>query len=682
MGGNISGVATRGWRATHTLIVAALALVVLAVTAGAASAQPAASRVLASGMTTPAGVAVTPDHEVWVSDALLGLCHVTPSGLDQDEFCAPEPVEPPAPPVPEGTPEPTPPPATRPAGTGQIAFDAVTKNFYVAEGTSGASGVWRMHWDAATGTIDDAFKVFDSATRVQGIALTDTGAIVFSDKETSAIRRLDDPAHITTTRAFAPNAGFSMASGSSSLATLGDTIYIADGGSLTKIAPGGTGLAVPVDGQPTPVEGVDTGVAALAADPVRGVVYAGTATPGLTDAVLSSRDDVMSAAAYDRGYTNITAMIVGEAGALYIVQDPNGALSPSTDPTGQAELYRKAAGPLVAPEAVLTRKPRAATQDTKPSFAFDALNRTDTTAFECRLDGALVDCPGGEYAPAADLDEGRHSFAVRATNIPEPTADDWGPAASHAFRVDRTAPTVTIDDPSSHIAEGGKLRLYFSADEAGVGFTCQVDDKPAADCDAPRDFTLAQGDHTITVRATDDALNPSAPVTWDVKAVPAPPAPADPATTTTTTTTEPTTTAGSGVATVSPAVAVAAQPRVPRIEIGVPCTEVSASRASAQFSLQGRTAIVRFRAPAAARYAKFTLRKAAGTRRRAVVVETLAYAKVARAGGTHRTRIALTRGERRLVRTGISRLAVAYGTCRTQVGDWQWITTGSTEGTR
>jgi hypothetical protein len=145
MGGYLWWSAMRGCRATHTMIMAALALAVLALAAGTASAQPAAVRLTAAGMTTPAGVVVTPDHEVWVSDALYGLCRVTPHGLDIDgEVCAPEPVVPATPPVPAGAVEPAPQPGTRPAGTGQIAFDAASSNFYVAEGTSGASGIWRM----------------------------------------------------------------------------------------------------------------------------------------------------------------------------------------------------------------------------------------------------------------------------------------------------------------------------------------------------------------------------------------------------------------------------------------------------------------------------------------------------------------------------------------------------------
>jgi hypothetical protein len=46
-----------------------------------------------------------------------------------------------------------------------------------------------------------------------------------------------------------------------------------------------------------------------------------------------------------------------------------------------------------------------------------------------------------------------------------------------------------------------------------------------------------------------------------------------------------------------------------------------------------------------------------------------------RAGATNTARIALSPGQRRLVRAGAGRLAVAYGTCRSQVGQWQWVAT-------
>ena len=123
---------------------------------------------------------------------------------------------------------------------------------------------------------------------------------------------------------------------------------------------------------------------------------------------------------------------------------------------------------------------------------------------------------------------------------------------------------------------------------------------------------------------------------------------------------------------------------MPRIEIGTACVEVSAARAAASLRLAGRAARVRFRAPGEARYAKFTLRRATRKRSAATIVEALAYTRVARAGATHTTRIVLTRSQARLVRSGRMRVSIAYGTCRTQLGQWEWVTTSSStqEGNR
>jgi hypothetical protein len=666
MGGFVSGVAMRGCRATRTWMAATLALVALALAfAGTAAAQPAATLLGLTGMTAPAGVAVTPDGEIWISDEAMGLCRVTESGLVEDEFCAPEPAVPPTTP-------------TRPAGTGQIAFDPATNDFYVAEGTSGGSGIWRMHWDG--GKVVSATKIFESTgvARIQGLALTATGAVVFSDKETTFIRRLNDPAAIDTPVAAADaTVGHSINGGVASIAVLGDRVYLADGGQVTVIDSGAIfPSAVPVSGQ-----GIAAGVSAVAADPARGVVYAGTATPDLTDEVLSIVGDQLSPTAYDRGYTNVTAMALGADGALLVATDPNGALSPSEDPFGHAQLWRKAKGPLVAPQARLLTKPNAAQQSGAVTFTFDALNGTDATTFACTLDAQAVACPAsgpaaGAYATPAgeELGEGPHTFSVRAANVPDATADDWGPAATYAFTVDRTAPSVTIDEPTAKTAPGGALRLYFSADSAGVAFTCQVDDAAPAPCDAPADLTLTEGEHAIAVRATDAAGNESAPAIWLATTTPAPvvtnPAPA----TGTPRTGGRPAPAASITSQATPALTDA--PRAaPRIEIGVPCVEVSPARAAASMRLEGRQAVVRFRAPAQARYAKVTLRRTARTARAAGAVETLAYARVTRAGATHLVHVALTRGERRLVRAGGARLAIAYGTCRTQVGAWQWIPT-------
>jgi hypothetical protein len=705
MGGNVSSAATRGCRATHFFTAALSALVLALLFVATASAEPSAAPVVdhqtvreagGVGLTAPAAVVETPDHAVWISDELYGVCRVTASGLVESDYCAPEPLEPP-----DGTiviPLEDP---LRPTVARQIAFDPATANFYVAEGSSGGSGVWRMHWDAATGAIDDARKIYDSTVeddRVMALALTADGDVVIASKRSQDIRLLSHPATIDTpiTAGFATTIGFSLNAEVTSLAVLGSTVYLADGGVLTRLDPATHGIAVLVDGQPA-----STTVSALAADEPNHRLYVGTSNANLVDAVLSyTTAQGFAAAPYTGGYTFVTGLGVGPYGALYIAQDPNAALTPSVESAGVADVFVKQYGAANLPVVRFTDRPQVVQNRGPWSFAFDAAANgiAGTTRFECRLDDdAPYDCSdAGLGAGSTTIDEvaeGVHSLKVRATNDPypadgDPDTTEWGPTAEWVFALDTTRPVVTIDNaPEEATAVGGAFRLRFSADGSGpVTYTCDLDGQGAVPCSTGKRYTLALGEHVLTVVGTDAAGNASDPVTFVVTAVPAPPKPVTPPAKPKPA--GPDAPGGAGSSTVAPAagasVAVPATGRAPRLEIGVPCVEVSPSRAAARFRIDGRNALIRFRAPDEARYAKFTLRRAAGKRSGAKIVEALAYARVARAGATHTTRVALTRGQRRLVRSGRMRLAVAYGTCRTQVGRWEWIRTANAtrEGTR
>ena len=658
------------------LITAAVALGALTLAfAGTAAAQPAATPVVdhrdvqavgGVGLTLPSSVVETPDGTVWVSDELYGVCRVSATGLVETEFCAPEPLEPP-----DGALVPVADP-TRPTVARQIAFDAVTGNFYVAEGSSGGSGVWRMHWNADTHEIDTAIKIYDSTAgddRVFGLALTETGDVVFSSKRTTNIRRLSAPATISSplTAGQVTTIGFSFNAEATSLAVLDGVVYLADGGLLTRIA-GASGTAAAVPGQ-----AASTTITALAADPAHHRLYAGTGNQNLVDSVLSFTSAAgFGQATYVDGYTNVTGLGVGPHGDLYIAEDPNSALTPSVESIGVADLYSRPFGSAELPDVMFTAQPQVVTNEGPWAFAFEAVaNRSAGTRFQCSLDDAEpTDCSDGSAKGSvtfAGLAEGVHRLKVRATNdAPEADTHEWGRTAERVFTVDTTAPVVTIDnDPADTVATGGAFRMRFSAEGEGpVTYTCALDDLGPAPCSPPKDYKLDLGEHRITVVGTDAAGNTSAPVTGHVTAVAAQ---ADPSVPAHIPGTPP-------AAALAPApVTVPSTPVAPRIDIGVPCVAVSPARAAARFSLTGRNAIVRFRAPAHARYAKFTLRRATDGRG-ARVVETLAYARVARAGARHTTRIVMTRGERRRVRGGQMRLAVAYGTCRTRVGQWQWIT--------
>jgi hypothetical protein len=675
-----------GRHTKHIARAAALALGALAL-AFAASPARAATPFLTTGngLTEPAGVAVTPDGAVWVSDALNGVCRVgdsrdeqTGSRLvhDQAGYCTGH-VETEVPVGPD-----------RPSAAFQIAFDAagcdpattdpadLTKcNFYVAEGSSAGSGVWRMHWNPATKVIDRATKIYFALgdNRVFGLALSPEGHVDFSSKRDNLIRRLENPA---TTDFFpiAKPAGFSQVEGAASLAHLGQALYLADGGALTRIdAPGDKagqgGVASTVGGLPA-----GELVSALAANTAEGVVYAGTSSGKLVDSVLAATlADGVLAEPYDGLFANVTALAVTGDGTLYTAHDPTAALTPAAGTAGQAELFRKAPGPLNAPRVTLTATPQPVQRSGEPADVVFRFQSRAGASFDCTLDGQPVTCSDqdgdgqGEFSPATALAPGTHEFTVQAAA----GTDAPGPKTTWAFVIDLTAPDVSIDDPAA-TAVGGSIRLRFSSSEPNVSFECALDGGELAPCSSPKDYSsLALGPHTFTVRATNAAGNASAFAAWDFTAVPAPARLSVPA---------PTSSGGAGTSSAAPPIRVPSTPRPPRLEIYVPCAEVSPGRERASFRLSGRHALVRFRAPAKARYAKFTLRRATTGRTRARIVETLAYARVARADRSYTTRIALTRGQRRKLRAGAMRIAIAYGTCRTQVGQWQWLASTTKEG--
>jgi len=681
MGGYISLAATRGCRATVIFCTAALALWALLLSfAGSASAAPAAGKVFPAnseaGLTEPSGLAVTPDGTVWASDALLGVCRVDiASGtLLQDKYCAPEFEA--AAPV-DGI-ELPPPDPERPAAAFQMAFDATdcpkdadpsdhtVCNFYVAEGSSGGSGVWRMHWNSEKRAIDAATKIYDDSTdqRIMGLALAPGGAVDFAAKRNNEIRRIENAATASIGVATKLIGSTFTGEQASSLANLGGKIYLVEGGRLSVID-------VPDGRLARPLADPSAGAVAssVVADPDRDVLFVGTSRSTLTDEVLTLRDGTFLPGAYDHDFANVTAMALAPDGGLYVVHDPFAALSPGVDTPGQGEVFLRAKTEPNPPDVTFTAQPAAVVKSGTLSFAFKASTAPAAASFRCRVDdGAPFACDSGSYETDA-LGEGAHSLSVWAANGTSPAAGDFGVAEQVGFTIDDTKPEIAIDPRTSTTAVGGNLRLLFTAsDKTPMAYTCRVDGGAAFGCGSPEDLVLALGTHTITVTATDAAGNVSDAVDWTVTAVPAPPVPV--------------VTVPGGGATVVRAVPAAPAPktpvvapvttRAPQIDIDVPCVAVSPSRRErARYDLDGRRARVTYRAPAKARFVKFTLRRTAG-RRSGRIVETLGYARVRRAGD-HRSSVVLTTGQRRMVRGGRLRLAVAYGTCRTQVGRWQWV---------
>jgi large repetitive protein len=157
------------------------------------------------------------------------------------------------------------------------------------------------------------------------------------------------------------------------------------------------------------------------------------------------------------------------------------------------------AEPLVsaAPTVTITVKPSDPSNDTSPSFAFEA---SEPSTFQCKLDeAALAPCisPHSYTALAA----GPHNFVVEATN-----GVDVG-QASYSWTIDTTPPSVTITGPPNP-SNDTTPSFAFTASEVST-FRCKLDGGIFALCTSPKDYTetLAGGPHNFVVEATDAAGN-------------------------------------------------------------------------------------------------------------------------------------------------------------------------------
>ena len=166
-----------------------------------------------------------------------------------------------------------------------------------------------------------------------------------------------------------------------------------------------------------------------------------------------------------------------------------------------------------APETAIGRGPVGTTNARTATFLFTALPGGAT--FACRLDGAdWAPCTVPAVYPG--LADGLHTFEVRATGA---GGTDATPA-SRSWTVDGTPPETTITAGPPPRDGATSASLEFSSSEPDATFSCRIDGGSWTFCTSPRDVTgLAEGSHTVQVRATDAAGNTDptpAAHTWTV----------------------------------------------------------------------------------------------------------------------------------------------------------------------
>ncbi len=165
----------------------------------------------------------------------------------------------------------------------------------------------------------------------------------------------------------------------------------------------------------------------------------------------------------------------------------------------------------------LMNKPAQVTPSTMAYFLFPVTATHGLRALDCRLDaGAYAPCWFQQYY--FNLGAGAHTITIRATDYqnqqssvsyawsvgtgtpPPPPADTTGPST----------PAVSHDAGSASAT--GNVSVTFSAsDTSGIRqYQCQLDGGVWESCQSPKAYgPLAEGRHTIRVKATDNAGNVS-----------------------------------------------------------------------------------------------------------------------------------------------------------------------------
>ncbi len=188
----------------------------------------------------------------------------------------------------------------------------------------------------------------------------------------------------------------------------------------------------------------------------------------------------------------------------------------ATDAAGNADLSPASHTWTIdttGPDTTINSGPSGITGDNDPSFAFSSEARA---TFECQMDSDPFATCTSPW-PYTNLSDGPHTFRVRATDA----AGNTGPTAERAFTVDSAAPSVSIDTHPPALTNNNDPSFTFSG-EAGAALACKLDGGAFAPCDSPESYTdLADGEHTFTVWAIDDAGNSAeAAYTWTIDTTP------------------------------------------------------------------------------------------------------------------------------------------------------------------
>lgn len=203
-----------------------------------------------------------------------------------------------------------------------------------------------------------------------------------------------------------------------------------------------------------------------------------------------------SACAGSKSYTG-----VADGAHTFTVRVRDAALNMATD-------VRAFTVDTTGPVVTITNAPISPNADTTPTYTFTV---TGATTIECGVDGVFVACANSFTTGV--LADGSHTFVVRALDaVGNPGSD------SRTIVVDTTGPTVAIVTRPANPTNSTTGTFTFTVSEGSP--TCKLDGGGFTACVSGISYTsLADGNHTFTVKAMDALGNPgSATTTWTIDA--------------------------------------------------------------------------------------------------------------------------------------------------------------------
>ncbi len=166
----------------------------------------------------------------------------------------------------------------------------------------------------------------------------------------------------------------------------------------------------------------------------------------------------------------------------------------------------------VRPVVTITNAAQLPTLTNNSSISFDFISSKAGSSFKCSLDGAVLFSCDSPMAYNVTT-EGLHKFSVTAMDS---LGNESGAAAEFQWSLDLSAPAASFVSilPAEEYSSSNSKSFAFAANETS-NFECSLDQGAYSVCASPVNLSsLTEGQHLLSIRATDLAGNKGAAISY------------------------------------------------------------------------------------------------------------------------------------------------------------------------